>query len=78
MMMKAISQPLPQPMLWKYLASGPMEKGAIRAPTAEPALKIEVAYARSRFGKYSAVTLIAAGKLPASPRASMVRAARKK
>ncbi len=43
MMMKAISHPLPHPMLLKNIASGPMVKGAMSAPTAEPALKIEVA-----------------------------------
>ena len=51
--------------------------GAIRAPIEAPELKIDVANARSFFGKYSAVTLMAAGKLPASPRASMHLAARK-
>ena len=40
-------------------------------------MKIEVAKARSFLGKYSAVTLIAAGKLPASPAASTARHARK-
>ena len=54
-----------------------MVAGATRAPTDAPALKIEVANARSFLGKYSAVTLIAAGKFPASPRARMQRAAMK-
>ena len=54
-----------------------MVAGAIRAPIEAPELKIDVAKARSFFGKYSAVTLMAAGKLPASPRASMHLAARK-
>ena len=45
------------------------------APMDAPELKIDVAKARSFLGKYSAVTLIAAGKLPASPRARMQRAA---
>ncbi len=51
-----------------------MESGAIKAPIDAPALKILVAYARSFFGKYSAVTFIAAGKLPASPKANTQRA----
>ena len=68
--MKAISQPT-------HAARGGMVAGATRAPTDAPALKIEVANARSFFGKYSAVVLMAAGKFPASPRASTARAARK-
>ena len=48
--------------------------GAAKAPTVEPALKMEVEYARSFFGKYSAVTLIAAGKFPASPTPNTIRA----
>ena len=67
----AISQP-------SSLASGGMLSGANSAPIDAPALKMEVAYARSFFGKYSAVTLIAAGKLPASPIARIHRAAMKK
>lgn len=47
--------------------------GATMAPTFAPELKIPVAKARSFFGKYSAVALIAAGKLPASPSASTQR-----
>ena len=62
--MNAHSQP-------RLTARGGMQRGAASAPTEAPALKIEVANARSFFGKYSAVTLIAAGKFPASPRASM-------
>jgi hypothetical protein len=38
-----------------------------------PELNIPVANDRSFLGKYSAVTLIAAGKLPASPNASNAR-----
>jgi len=49
--------------------------GAAKAPTVEPALKMEVEYARSFFGKYSAVTLIAAGKFHASPTPNTIRAA---
>ena len=66
MMMKAISQP-------NSSAKGGMLTGAARAPTEAPALKMEVAKARSFFGKYSAVTLMAAGKLPASPMARTAR-----
>ena len=54
-----------------------MVTGAIRAPTDAPALKMDVAKARSFFGKYSAVVLMAAGKLPASPSARIERAAMK-
>ena len=46
-------------------------RGAAKAPTVAPALKILVARALSFLGKYSAVVLIAAGKLPASPIAKM-------
>ena len=38
---------------------------------------MEVENARSFFGKYSAVTLIAAGKFPASPTLNITRAAMK-
>ena len=78
MTMNAISQPLPTPMLWKYRAKEGMVTGAIKAPTVAPALKMEVENARSFFGKYSAVTLIAAGKFPASPTLNITRAAMKK
>src|SRR5687767_9881682 len=44
--------------------------GARIAPILEPELKIPVANDLSLFGKYSAVALIAAGKLPASPKAN--------
>ena len=44
-------------------------KGANTAPTFAPELKIPVAKDRSFLGKYSAGTLIAAGKFPASPNA---------
>ena len=70
MITNAISQP-------NAAARGGMVAGATRAPTDAPALKMEVANARSFLGKYSAVVLMAAGKLPASPRARMPRAARK-
>ena len=65
-MMKAISQP-------HNAASLGMQAGAARAPTDAPALNMEVAKARSFLGKYSAVTLMAAGKFPDSPRASTAR-----
>lgn len=42
-----------------------------------PLLKMDVAKARSFFGKYSAVTLMAARKFPASPNARTSRKARK-
>ena len=48
--------------------------GVRTAPTLVPELKIPVASARSFFGNHSAVTLIAAGKLPASPNPSKSRA----
>ena len=70
MTMNAISQP-------QNFAMIGIVSGAASAPTEEPELKIEVAKARSFLGKYSAVTLIAAGKLPASPSASTARHARK-
>ena len=69
MMINAISHP-------QNFAMSGIERGAAKAPTDEPALKIDVAKARSFFGKYSAVTLIAAGKLPASPIARTLRQAR--
>src|SRR5688572_32742456 len=48
-------------------------KGARIAPTLAPELKIPVANERSFLGKYSAVALMAAGKLPASPIANTAR-----
>ena len=66
MMIKAISHP-------SFTARGGIIRGAARAPTDAPALKIEVAKALSFFGKYSAVILTAAGKFPDSPRARMPR-----
>src|SRR5574344_921190 len=75
MMTKAISQPPPTPLSLKYCARSGMVAGATIAPTDAPALKIEVAKARSFLGKYSAVVLMAAGKLPDSPSASTALAA---
>ena len=66
MMMNAISQP-------QARASKGMVAGAASAPTEAPLLKMEVENARSLAGKYSAVALMAAGKLPASPTASIRR-----
>ena len=64
--MKAISHPHTR-------ANRGIVAGAASAPTDAPLLKMEVAKARSFLGKYSAVTLIAAGKFPASPNASTIR-----
>ncbi len=47
--------------------------GASMAPTFVPELKMPVAKDRSFLGKYSAVAFIAAGKLPASPKANKAR-----
>ena len=44
--------------------------GATMLPTLAPALKIPVAYARSRLGNHSATVLMQAGKFAASPRPS--------
>ena len=71
MMMNAISQPHAR-------ASNGMVAGAANAPTEAPLLNIEVEKARSFLGKYSAVTLMAAGKLPASPSARIIRQPRKR
>ena len=68
--MKAISQPHAR-------ANRGIVAGAANAPTEAPLLKIEVEKARSFFGKYSAVALMAAGKLPASPTARIRRQDRK-
>src|SRR3982751_3610274 len=51
--------------------------GVTIAPMLVPELKIPVASARSFFGNHSATVLIAAGKLPASPRPKAIRAAPK-
>ena len=47
--------------------------GAMSAPMVLPLLKIAVGKARSFLGKYSAVTLMAQGKLPLSPKPSTMR-----
>src|SRR5690606_26356778 len=71
----------PRPPLIRQEASQPyaaaingIVTGAARAPTVDPALKILVANPRSFFGKNSAVALMAAGKLPDSPKANTIRA----
>ena len=66
MITKAISHP-------QARANRGIVAGAASAPTDAPLLKIEVEKARSFFGKYSAVALMAAGKLPASPTARIIR-----
>src|SRR5947209_19397429 len=53
------------------------KSGAAMAPTFEPLLKMPVASARSFFGNHSATVLMAAGKLPASPKPNAKRAAPK-
>ena len=50
-----------------------MQIGAMSAPMVLPLLKMLVGKALSFLGKYSAVTLMAQGKLPLSPRASTMR-----
>ena len=47
--------------------------GARMAPTLAPELNMPVANDLSFLGKYSAVALMAAGKLPASPNANIAR-----
>jgi hypothetical protein len=51
--------------------------GAMKKLTLEPELKMPVAKARSSEGNHSVVALMAAGKLPDSPRPSMMRAMQK-
>ena len=67
MIRKAISQP-------NFAARTGTVSGATRAPIDEPELNMDVAKALSFFGKYSAVALIADGKLPPSPSARTHRA----
>ena len=55
-----------------------MVAGAAKAPTEAPLLKMAVESARSFFGKYSAVTLMAEGKLPDSPMARIMRQPKKR
>ena len=66
MIIKVISQPHAR-------ASNGIVAGAAKAPTDAPLLNIEVEKALSFLGKYSAVTFMAAGKLPASPTAKIKR-----
>ena len=64
--MKAISQPYTPKIQGTKI-------GAATAPIFAPELKIPVASARSFLGNHSATVLIAAGKLPASPRPNKPR-----
>src|ERR1700724_4557410 len=50
-----------------------MRMGAMKAEALEPELKRPVARARSSEGNHSVVALMAAGKLPDSPRPSRAR-----
>ena len=61
----------------KVSAMAGIMAGAMIAPTFVPALKIEVAKARSVFGNHNATALIAAGKLPPSLTPRNTRAAKK-
>ena len=51
--------------------------GAMKAEALEPELKSPVARARSSEGNHSVVALMAAGKLPDSPRPRKTRATQK-
>jgi hypothetical protein len=51
-----------------------IRNGPVIAATFEPALNIPVAKALSFFGNHSATLLMAAGKLPPSPRPSVILA----
>src|SRR5258706_4983243 len=79
-MNQSISHRKPIPPIMTNAASHPQfiliqgtVNGARIAPTLEPELKMPVAKDLSFFGKYSAVALMAAGKLPASPNANTAR-----
>src|SRR6202795_3162180 len=54
-----------------------MRMGAMKAEALEPELKRPVARARSSEGNHSVVALMAAGKLPDSPRPRRARAMQK-
>ena len=58
----------------KWSATQGTAMGAIIAPAEAPELKIPVASERSRGGNHSAVALMAAGKLPLSPKPRKNRA----
>ena len=61
----------------RWIAIHGTMSGAMIAPMLVPELKMPVARARSDFGNHSATVLIAAGKLPDSPRPRPKRAAPK-
>ncbi len=54
-----------------------MRMGAMKAEALEPELKRPIARARSSEGNHSVVALMAAGKLPDSPRPRKMRAMQK-
>src|ERR1700721_3428664 len=56
---------------WRVTAA--MRIGAMKAEALEPELKIPMALARSSAGNHSVVALMAAGKLPDSPRPGRAR-----
>src|SRR5271155_747477 len=58
-------------------ATAAISTGAIKAEAFEPELKRPVARARSSEGNHSVVALMAAGKLPDSPRPRKMRAMQK-
>src|SRR5271167_471695 len=68
--MKAACQP-------KRMVTAAMRIGAMKAEALEPELKRPVARARSSEGNHSVVALMAAGKLPDSPRPRKMRAMQK-
>ena len=68
--MKAARQP--QCAVTKAMSSGAMKK-----ETLVPELKMPTALARSSVGNHSVVALMAAGKLPDSPRPRKMRAMQK-
>ena len=61
----------------KLIAMAGIMAGAMIAPMFVPALKMEVAKARSRFGNQRAVALIAEGKFPPSLTPRATRAVKK-
>src|SRR3984957_20759218 len=65
--MKAACQP-------KRMVTAAMRMGAMKAEALEPELKRPVARARSSEGNHSVTALMAAGKLPDSPRPRTMRA----
>src|SRR5271154_5973790 len=68
--MKAACQP-------KRRVTAAIRRGATKAEAFEPELKRPVARARSSEGNHSVVALMAAGKLPDSPRPRKMRAMQK-